>query len=435
MNTDSYNFVEFGSTFAISTNTNEYKLKRNVGLFEKGSSWKILKNFSHSEMFRMYMSAKIIKTYFPDAKFYDLLFVRLENKKIKLAVRADVKLAQFTKDCFVGAIPFYCLNGKCEIEDDGFIKLNSSLERSVYYDSPLRSHKCMSNSSEINGGFAWENIIPFDVAIEIVSFEKVFLTTLMLDTHAVFCEDFALELQDDLIKVRLQNIEDNFLSLTKYNPNFHGLLSVKLQDQYDSEALKPLEDFETNVFLRLMRMLPKEFLNKMSYKRLVEAIDLILAKNNKLGVIVNEVIGDMKYIFGDSLLEDITFERSQFSKYRDKKVSFLTLKSYLRDLLDINTKNLEKFKFCIGVETTLLENNKESLRSFLYDDLMNEAPLCLSIYRLPQEKGYIDASQFVICKMTKTFKYQNEAADLLNSFCRGEVQLPEIEQDTLINEL
>lgn len=430
-----YNLVEFRYELIHADKPNIYKLKRQVGNLEKGSTWKVIQNISESEMARIYMSANILKSVFPDSKSYDFLFIRFANSKLNLAARHDLDITPFNKECNAGSIPFNCLNGKCDIQNDGFIKINSVSNRSVYYDSPLRSQQCMLNGSEVNDGFAWNNPLPFDSNREIRGFEKVFLMTLMLDTHVVFCDDYALKFKDDIISVHLQNLGDNFLSLTYHNPNYKDLLSVAAAKQFDPEVLKPLEEFEANVYLRLVRILPNDFLNKFFYERLVAASEVILANKYKIAAAIYESIADIKHIFGDSLLRELTFEKSQFSKYREKNVSFQSLKAYLGDILDINMKNLEKLKLCFEVETALNNNDKESLTQHFYDELFKEDPLCISFYRHPHRKGYLDISQFTISKIAKTYKYQNDAADYYNSYWRGEVLLPEIEPDTLRDEL
>ncbi len=431
-----YNLVKFGYGLTYGDKKNTYKLKRQVGNLEQGSTWKVMEKISESEMARMYLSANILKTIFPDSKSYDLLFIRSSSSKLNLAARYDVELTSFDKECKAGNIPFNCLNGRCDIQSDGFVKINPlSSNRSVYYNSPIRSQQCVLNSSEINGGFAWDNPLPFDFNRAIIDFEKVFLMTLMLDTHAVFCDDYALKFKDDLISVRLQNLGDNFLSLTHSNPNYKDLLSVTVAKQFDPEVLKPLEELEANVYLRLVRILPNDFLNKFFYERLVAASEVILANKDKIAAAIYESIADIKYIFGESLLRELTFEKSQFSKYREKDVTFLSLKAYLRDMLDVNMKNLEKLKLCFKVETALINDDKEALTYIFYDELFKEDPLCISFYRHPHRKGYLDISQLAISKIAKTYKYQNDAADYYNSYWRGEVLLPEIEPDTWRDEL
>ncbi len=418
MKTNLYALPELRDDFIFSKKNNVYFLRKEVGNYVKGSAWNVVQNLKPSELFRISLSARLLKIIFPHSKIYEVLIVNSGHGHAALATMMNVDLVKFQKlDCKAEKVTFDCLNGGCNITDHGVLRGKDIQEVSTYNNLPI------------------------------LDFEKVFLTTLMLDTFNFFCEDFALKKNDADINVRLINLSDNFLSLTLNNPNSQGLLSVIVRDKYEEiaavhgndkieSALKLVEDFETNVYLRLFKNLPSEFINRLDLTRILAAASDILKNTKKLHEVMYEIASEVRNnVYGENLLRDLTLDNTQFAQYRGKILTPLILKQYLVKLIDINLLNLQKLKLCIEVETALHSNNKEVLTSYFYEELFKEDPLCLSFYRHPHQKGYLDLSQFTISKMAKTYKYQNEAADYYNSYWRGEILLPEIKPDTLIDEL
>jgi hypothetical protein len=397
-------------------NDNKYILKQKFYNFEPGTVWVLNRDLPTSEVFRTYLTAKILKLFFPNSSIYDLVHIKDDLANSVLAYRAElIDTVQFNKDtCIAAGIPFDCLKGGCEIIGGNVSRGQiSELSKSNYF--------------------------------QIRDFEKVLLLTMMLDTYGVTCSDFALKFSGENAFVRLLNVEGNFLSLTYLERKPHAYETIRqVSDQYISKVgeenynkiLTLLEEFENNWFLRLYSNIPKDFLNKLDAKRiLAEAYNIIKVSKN-----IEDKIYDIFFEISltmdtKSIEKSITFKYAHLPEYNCQEVTFHKIAEYIIDSFKDNISKLSKFTKCLEVETAINNDDLKEIKALLKDPKVLENPLCFSFYRRFESGGQIDLKELPLSNLAKTYKYHNEAAEYFNKFWAEDfLAKPEV-RDPMMDEL
>ncbi len=379
-----------------------YYLKKKYSIFDPNTVWVKHQKYPESDQFRIQLTAVFLKLFFHNNGLYDLIEVQDDNGELILLSRANIPhIAQFDADsCKVNNIPFYCMNGGCEINDD-----NITRSKTVNHVSNYKGKK-------------------------IQDFEKVFLLSLMLDTYGFGCEDFALKISNEAYYFRLANLGDNFLSLTDKMPKQPDLFSqklLKLKETLNSDqevekidlALQVLSEYEGNVFLKIFKYLPKEFLNKLSAERVIKAADDILKEASKIDKVIQVLFDRTSHIFDRSIVKDfkgLSLKNAQIPSYSEMESYSYNIESYVKDLIHKHLKNLASLKMCVEVETALKNNDVARIESILASKKIDNDPLCFSFYKYPEQKGMIDLSLLKISKIPKTYNYRNEAAERYNNY-------------------
>jgi hypothetical protein len=341
---------------------NKYILKQSFRNFEPGTVWVLNRDLPISEVFRTYLTARILKIFFPNSNIYDLIHVRDENDLPVLAYRAELTTTvQFSKDkCIAAGIPFDCLKGGCEIVEATISRGNVSELSKVKH-------------------------------VQIKDFEKVLLLTMMLDTYGVTCSDFALKFSGDNAFVRLINVEGNFLSLTPLERKPHAYETVRQsgdkyiykfgEDNYN-KILKLLEEFENNWFLRLYSNIPKDFLNKLDANRILAEAYSIMKSGKDIEDKIYNIFFEISLMMDTKSIEQsITFKYAHLPEYNCQEVTFHKIAEYIIDSFKDNFLKLSKFTKCIEVETAIHNDDLKKIKELLKDPKVLENPLCFSFYR------------------------------------------------------
>jgi len=360
----------------------EYILKMPFKEFPQGSNWKIFKTEHLSEIMRSLLSSKILKAIFPNAIHYDSFLVKDSNDQIVFVSRIDNSL------------------------------------------TPYDVYDCKSMGVKFN-----QLIDKTNNKMKIQNFEKSLLARLFVDGEYSRCSDYSLGMTSDTeAQVFLTNISYNFQSLGVREDKGYRLLSEKLGQQYyileqrigaekTIEIIKQVQSFESNLFLKLFKIIPTNFANKLNSESIIASAENIISSDDKLRQAVHTALYELRAAFDEKMIsESLSLDNAILPLFRGLKVTSENVESYLTSLMGENIANLRNLKACVKVETSIRNNDVNQLSELLKDEVVRTDPLCISFYKYPTTNMYIDVYQLHLSKMASYYQYENDASEVFNEF-------------------
>jgi hypothetical protein len=364
--------------------------------------WQMTYGVPANDAMRAYLAVNILKLYFPHFTIYNALLMKNGSAPSDVIFANKIDwggLLRFDKNsCMVSKVPFNCLKGGCEINVTSVIKDEDSSRVTKFFGHELKG------------------------------FEKVFLVSLLLDRFSIKCDNFALKITCCNVSTRFVSFKDNFVSISGAEDKSRPLLYEKILSKYDhyvkekgkeeiDNVIQTLKDIETNVFIKLYRHLPPDFMNKLDPVRTIEAIDEIISGSRNFESTIDKVMNDLIMIYGEqTIMDSLSLKYSVFVEYRDKEPSADNIASYVKELIQKRLQDLKELQTCIKVEKALKENDVDAIEELSHDEVLLMDPICISFYKYPKDVTPVDLDNQRISKIAQVYGYSNDAADAYNEF-------------------